>query len=63
MAESAKKCADCGLLLKVFSGLTINGDSYHDYCWERRPRPVPAVTRAVWRGAAREQQARPKEED
>jgi hypothetical protein len=31
-------CAECGQPLKVLSGLTINGDRYHDFCWEKRGR-------------------------
>jgi hypothetical protein len=38
MAESGRTCAECGQPLKVFSGLTINGDRYHDFCWETRGR-------------------------
>jgi hypothetical protein len=43
MAESGKNCVLCGAPLKIFSGLTLNGDSYHDFCWERRDRAAPKV--------------------
>jgi hypothetical protein len=36
MAESGRNCAECGRALKLFSGLTMNGDAYHDFCWEMR---------------------------
>jgi hypothetical protein len=41
MAESGKKCVECGRPLEIFSGLTVNGDAYHTHCWDRRGRPVP----------------------
>ena len=42
-AESGKNCVLCGAPLKIFSGRTLNGDSYHDFCWERRDRTAPKV--------------------
>jgi hypothetical protein len=44
MAESGKRCA-------VFAGLTLNGDSYHDFCWKMRdtiaPQPASSKGRAT----------------
>jgi hypothetical protein len=45
MAESGNKCFECGRLLKLFSGLTINGAIYHDQCWITRSKPVPQAPR------------------
>jgi len=51
MAESGKRCVLCGLPLKIFSGLTLNGDSYHDFCWKTRdtiaPQPASLKGRAT----------------
>jgi hypothetical protein len=41
MAESGNKCVECGRLLKLFSGLTVNGAMYHNTCWITRSKPVP----------------------
>jgi hypothetical protein len=41
MAERGKTCAECGLPLKIFSGLTIDGDTYHDFCWGTRGKTAP----------------------
>jgi len=46
VAESARKCMLCGLPLKMFAGLMINGESYHDFCWEGRDRTAPKVPAA-----------------
>jgi hypothetical protein len=51
MAESGKRCVVCGMPLKIFSGLTLNGDSYHDFCWKMRytvaPQPASPKGRAT----------------
>jgi hypothetical protein len=51
VAESGRNCKECGQPLKVFSGLTIDGDSYHDLCWENRrgatPKTPPRVSSEV----------------
>lgn len=47
MAEGNKRCVVCGGLLKVFSGLTINGDTYHAFCWDTRDKPVPKARAAT----------------
>ena len=41
MAESGNKCVECGRLLRLFSGLTVNGAMYHNTCWITRSKPVP----------------------
>jgi hypothetical protein len=34
MAENAK-CTECGRVLEMFSGLTIDDATYHARCWEQ----------------------------
>ena len=42
MAETMKQCAECGRPLVISFGVTINGQTYHYRCWDRRGRPIPA---------------------
>jgi hypothetical protein len=53
MVESAKTCVGCGLPLKTYSGLTINGDAYHIVCWDTRGRPIPKAHPATSTDQAR----------
>jgi hypothetical protein len=50
MAESRHKCVLCGEAVKIFSGLTLNGDSYHDFCWDMRDRTDPKARRSTGQG-------------
>jgi hypothetical protein len=43
MAESGRKCVECGHLLQMYSGITINGAAYHNHCWDRPGEPVPQM--------------------
>ena len=52
VAESGRNCKECGLPLKVFSGLTINGDRYHDFCAEKL-RAAPKASTVASSGVAR----------
>jgi|SwirhirootsSR2_FD_contig_31_14605300_length_904_multi_3_in_0_out_0_2 hypothetical protein len=47
MAESVKQCAECGRPLEMSLGMTINGQTYHYQCWDRRGRPIPKARRAT----------------
>jgi hypothetical protein len=41
VAQSATKCVECGRPLELFSGLTVNGATYHDWCFGTRRKPIP----------------------
>jgi len=41
MAESARTCAECGLPVPQFSGVTINGAAFHNPCWDHGRRLLP----------------------
>jgi hypothetical protein len=56
MAESGKKCVECGRPMALFSGLTINGAAYHTDCWDNGRRLIPQA-----RPATGSDQARPSE--
>jgi len=56
MAESGRKCAECGRPMTLFSGITINGAAYHTDCWDTGRRFIPQV-----RPATRPEQAHPSE--
>jgi hypothetical protein len=56
MAESGKKCVECGLPIAMFSAMMINGVAYHAHCWHYGDRPVPKV-----RPATRPEQGHPSE--
>jgi hypothetical protein len=40
MAESARKCVQCGYAVRMFSGVTIGGVPYHTGCWGGLFKPV-----------------------
>jgi hypothetical protein len=68
MAESLKKCVECGRPLASFSGLTINGNAYHTDCWDNgrrltlQARPVTRSDQARPNGAGHSDElyARPR---
>jgi hypothetical protein len=53
MAESGKTCVECGRPVAMFSGITINGATYHNHCWHYEDRPVPKARPATGPDEAR----------
>ena len=41
MAESGRICVECGRLVAMFSGITINDASFHGECWLTGRRLIP----------------------
>jgi hypothetical protein len=41
MTESVTRCIECGHLMEMYSGVTLDGAAYHNRCWDSRVRAVP----------------------